>query len=102
MYNNQLFFVKEEAMSVYIVTYDLNTPGKDYSGVLGEIKKHSWARLSESSYAIDTNKTVYQIYDGIKPYLDSNDNLYIITLTKPWTGYGPRLDQHLKSPVYQY
>jgi hypothetical protein len=47
-----------------------------------------WARLSESSYAIGTEKTPQQLFDYLKPGLDSNDQLYIVTITKPYIGVG--------------
>jgi CRISPR-associated endonuclease Cas2 len=77
-------------MAMLLVTYDLNKPGKDYNDVLKTIKSYSWARLSESSYAIKTEQTPQQVFDKLKPYLDQNDNLYIINLKKPYAGYGPK------------
>lgn len=76
-------------MAVLLVTYDLNKPGKDYNDLLKTIKAYGWARLSESSYAIKTEQTPQQVFDILKPYLDQNDNLYVITLKKPYAGFGP-------------
>ena len=42
-------------MSVYIVTYDLNKESKR-PPIVEEVRKTDYARLSESSYAIDTNE----------------------------------------------
>jgi hypothetical protein len=77
-------------MAVLLVTYDLNTPGKDYHDLLKKIKSYSWARLSESSYTISTNADPQAVFDQLKRYLDRNDNIYIITLKKPYAGYGPQ------------
>jgi hypothetical protein len=41
-------------MSVLLVTYDLNKPGQNYEELKKYIDKFDWARLSESSYAIET------------------------------------------------
>ena len=73
-------------MSVLLVTYDLRKPGQDYSDVHGFIKKHAWARLSESSYAIRTSMSPQQVYDALSKYLDANDTLLVITLTRPYYG----------------
>lgn len=74
----------------YLVTYDLNKE-TTRPPIVERVKEFDiWARLSESSYAINTPLTVQQVYDYFKPLLDSNDNLYIITLKHPWTGYGPK------------
>ncbi len=77
-------------MSTLLVTYDLDRPGQDYTDVLGVIKKFPWARLSESSYAVYTDLTPEQLYSRLKPYLDSNDTLYVVTLNQPYCGQGPK------------
>lgn len=88
-------------MNTYIVTYDLNKETKR-PPIVKEIKDFgNWAKLSESSYAINTNLSVQQVYEKLKHLIDSNDNLYIITLKKPYSGFGKKevndwLEQHLK------
>jgi hypothetical protein len=77
-------------MAILLVTYDLNKPGQDYSDFLTKVKSYPWARLSESSYAIKTDSSPQAVFDQLKPYLDTNDNLYIITLKQPFTGFGPK------------
>lgn len=77
-------------MAVYLVTYDLNKAGQNYSGLHEEIKKYSWAKLSESSYAIETNKPVETVSSELRKCTDSNDTIYIISLTQPWTGFGSK------------
>ncbi|WP_324007415.1 hypothetical protein [Aeromonas dhakensis] len=77
-------------MAVLLVTYDLNKPGKDYNDLLKIIKSYAWARLSESSYAIKTDQSPQQVFDKLKPFLDQNDNLYVINLKKPYAGFGPK------------
>ncbi|HWL29399.1 MAG TPA: hypothetical protein VNQ97_10855 [Burkholderiaceae bacterium] len=77
-------------MAVYLVTYDLNkeTVRPPIVEKIGEIAD-GWARLSESSYAINYAGTPEDVYAALKPLLDSNDHLYVITLNRPYTGYGP-------------
>jgi len=65
-------------MAVLLITYDLNKMGKDYGGLLEEIKKYDWAMLSKSSYIIDTKETPSRVYEKIKSHLDSDDSLCII------------------------
>ena len=77
-------------MATLLVTYDLNKPGKDYTDLLKKIKSYAWARLSESSYAISSNSDPQTVFNGLKPFLDPNDNLYVITLKKPHAGFGPK------------
>jgi hypothetical protein len=78
-------------MNIYLVTYDLNTRGQNYQGLLDKIKESAlWARLSESSYTVGTDKTPQQLFDYLKTDLDGNDQLYIIKISKPYAGFGPK------------
>lgn len=78
-------------MKIYLVTYDLHVKGQNYTDLLAKIKESAkWARLSESSYAIGTEKTPQQLYDYLNISLDSNDQLYIVTITKPYIGHGAK------------
>lgn len=91
-------------MSVLLITYDLRKPGQDYKGFYQVIKNYAWARLSESSYAIETDKSPETIYNELRHHMDDNDNLMVITLTSPWYGYNGKdvidwLQKRL--PIYQ-
>ena len=77
-------------MAVLLVTYDLNRPGKDYPDLLKTIKEYSWSKISESSYAINTTKSPIDVFNQLKPFVDKNDNLYVINLKRPYTGFGPK------------
>lgn len=47
-------------MAALLITYDLNSPGQKHAKVLEKIKSfEGWARLSESSYAINTSSTLH-------------------------------------------
>lgn len=76
-------------MAIYIVAYDLNKEIKR-PPIVAEVKKTPWARLSESSYAIKTAETVERVHARFRKHLDENDDFYVITLSRPWDGYGPK------------
>lgn len=76
-------------MAILLVTYDLNKPGQDYSDFLEKVRTYPYAKLSESSYAIQTSKSPKEIYNELAPNLDENDRIYILTLSMPYIGYGP-------------
>jgi hypothetical protein len=78
-------------MPLLLVTFDSNKPGQDYSDLLNEIGSYSNVRLSESSYAIISDKTPDTVCEEMKKYIDTNDNLYIINLKRPYAGYGSEL-----------
>lgn len=88
-------------MACYIVTYDLNKETKR-PAILKDIKDGfgGWAKLSESSYAISTNLSADDVYSLLEKHIDSNDQIYIISLKQPWQGFGPKqvnewLNNHL-------
>jgi hypothetical protein len=76
-------------MSVYLVTYDLKKPGRDYTNLLAAIRKHSNVQLSESSYAIVSAQTAKQVSDLMRQHMDANDHVYVVTLALPYSGFGP-------------
>lgn len=78
-------------MAVYLVTYDLNKE-TTRPNIVKHIKDgySAWAKLSESSYAIKTSNTPSEVFNYLKPMIDDNDNLYVVTLKKPYSGRGPK------------
>lgn len=89
--SREIAFSKERSipMSVKLITYDLNSPGQNHQKVLNKIKSYpNWAKLSESSYAVETSASPEAIYNAFSPLLDSNDSFFVITLSKPWWGLG--------------
>lgn len=78
-------------MAVFLVTYDLNNEVSR-----PKIVKHlkdkfgTWARLSESSYAIKTDLSADDVFAHFRPMLDGDDQLYVITLKRPYSGRGPQ------------
>lgn len=87
-------------MAVLLVTYDLNREIVR-PNITKRIKdSYSWAKLSESSYAIATDATPEQVYAHLRPMIDQNDHIYVITLKRPYIGFGPKevnawLETHL-------
>ncbi|HUU39838.1 MAG TPA: hypothetical protein VMW42_02740 [Desulfatiglandales bacterium] len=76
-------------MAVLLITYDLNNPDQDYSGFHDAIKCYgSWADLSESSYAVETDVKPTAIRDKLKEHIGKKDQVYIFTLTAPCAGMG--------------
>lgn len=76
-------------MKIFIVTYDLVTPGQNYEKLVKKIKSYSsWARLGGSAYLIGTDSTVEAVRDNLNALLDSNDKLFVGTCPVPsaWSG----------------
>lgn len=76
-------------MAILLITYDLNKQGQDYAEFYALRNKYPYARLSESSYAIQTEETPRQIFDKFSAAIDQNDYLFVVTLRRPYWGFGP-------------
>lgn len=71
-------------MSVYMVTYDLNTPGQDYTSLIKAIENYIHCKALKSAYFIDSGESAVNIRDNLMKYIDSNDMLFVIEQTKYW------------------
>lgn len=78
----------ENAVSAYLITYDLNAQGQNYESVIKTIKECSvtWYSAWRSSYLIKSNMTSKQINDRISQYLDGNDTLLVIEVADNYNG----------------
>ncbi len=65
-----------------IVTYDLCNSGKNYDDLYTYLKGFSnWAKITESTWYISSDKTCVTIRDELKGILDSDDRYFIAELT---------------------
>lgn len=71
-------------MGVYIVTYDLNSPGKDYAPLLAAIRRYTNCNALKSAFFIDTTESASDIRDKLMKLIDGNDTLYVMELRKHW------------------
>ena len=76
---------------IYLITYDLRQPDRDYQGLYQQIKDSpGWWHYLESSWLISTGETSEDIFNRIKPHIDDNDNILIIKVCKPYNGWLPK------------
>jgi hypothetical protein len=73
-------------MSVLLITYDLNKPRQEYSDLHKTMNSFSPVKLSESSYAIKTDKPVDFIYSELQKFIYKDDYLLVVNIQKPFTG----------------
>ena len=86
-------------MAVYIVTYDLKKPGKDYDELIKAIKAYgSYCHCQGSVWFIDFSWTAAQIRDDLKKHIDSNDELFVGRLSSQWASWGTSCGDWLNSP----
>ena len=69
---------------LYLITYDLRQPGRDYAPVYAAIKALStgqWCRPLESVWIVKSSLDVNGIYNRIKPLVDESDRFLVTELT---------------------
>jgi hypothetical protein len=76
-------------MATLLVTYDSKSPWLDYGGLIRAIKKHSWVRLTDNVFVVQTTVPADELFATLRGYLDDSANLYVITIRKPFSGFGP-------------
>jgi CRISPR-associated endonuclease Cas2 len=89
--NNDILIHERKTMPLLLVAYDIKETEKEHSDLLKQIEKYSNVRLTESSYAVITDKTPKAVCEDLRKFIDMNDNVYVITLKHPYFGCGPGL-----------
>jgi hypothetical protein len=93
---------------VFLVSYDLKGPVKNYEGLFQHIQKiaNDWCRPCESTWVINTNYPDSKfVYDALRPYLNSGDYLIVIGVTSDYSVItaskaAARLEKLLIKPLY--
>jgi hypothetical protein len=76
-------------MAVRLITYDPNEPGRDDSALFDTVKGYGpWAKLSESTYAVQTNVSPDRIVERLERQIEPYDIVSVITLTPPYSILG--------------
>lgn len=75
-------------MNVLLITYDHSKMSSIVDPVPNFVKEYKHVQLSKSSYAIETDEKTMTIYHKIMPFLSKNAHLFIVNLTRPFTGQG--------------
>ena len=87
-------------MKSYLIGYDLNKSGQDYSSLIEQIKKlGTWWHCLDSTWVIKTNSSAQQIRDFLRKYIDSNDELLVVHLSgeAAWAGFKKECSEWLKN-----
>jgi hypothetical protein len=64
-----------------IVTYDLRAPGRDYQSLYDALKSYDFAKATESTYVLRTDRTCTEVRDHLLAHMDANDRLFVAELT---------------------
>jgi len=68
-------------MKNYIITYDLNKEGQDYTTLINIIKTYYHKHPLYSVWFIKSDKTSAEITNELLKYIDQNDRLFVSEIT---------------------
>jgi hypothetical protein len=76
-------------MVALLIGYDLDRPGQNYTALVKEIKALGpWCHPLESTWVVKTPKTVSQVRNLLKGYVDRNDEVLVMNVTSDsWASY---------------
>ncbi len=88
-------------MASYLIGYDLNKAGKDYTSLIEAIKKlgSNWWHCLDSTWIIKHDGPAITIRDALARHIDANDELLVVKLTGEgaWTGFNQECSSWLKT-----
>lgn len=69
-------------MSAYLVSYDLNNPGKNYDALYERIKAYgTYLHLLDSAWIVISTASAQQVTDHLYAALDSGDDLFVVDIS---------------------
>lgn len=72
-------------MATQLISYDLLTPGKNYSQLHAAIKALGlWWHCLESTWIVETAEGSAAIRDALSSHIDANDKLLVVGLNGNW------------------
>lgn len=87
-------------MTTYIICYDLNRPGQNYSELYEAIKAlGTWWHCLDSTWIVKSGLTSVQVRDKLSSCIDGNDRLLVATLSgdAAWIGFNDKCSSWLKN-----
>ena len=78
-------------MVVYVVSYDLRKPGRDYKGLSEALQSSpGWWHYLESTWLIVTSESAGELYNRLVPHLDKGDSILVIQAGSDRQGWLPK------------
>jgi len=76
---------------LYVVSYDLRKPGRDYIGLTEQLQ-HSprWWHYLRSTWLIATSESPSELYNRLAAHLDRGDSILIIEAGSHMQGWLPK------------
>lgn len=78
----------------YVLSYDLNAPGRNYSTLYARLDELGFQRILLSQWIVRWNNTSAEnILRVFLDHIDSNDRLMVMSLdSADWSAYRPMVD----------
>ena len=82
----------------YLITYDLNKQGQNYTNLIAAIKTFSrWAHVQDSVWYIKSPMEAASVRDFLSQHIDSNDSLFVAKMSSAaWKGLSDNVSLHIK------
>jgi hypothetical protein len=77
----------ENNVKKYLISYDLDKPGQDYSKLISELERLGGIKILYSEWIMKSQASAAQLRDHLRAFIDSNDMLLVVGLTgeAAWT-----------------
>ncbi len=74
-------------MKRYLISYDLDQPGQDYTRLISEIERLGGVKILYSEWSLKTTYSAVQVRDHLRQFIDGNDKLLVLGVTgeAAWT-----------------
>lgn len=87
------------------ISYDLNSPGQDYTKVTDAIKSlGSWAKVQKSFWYVNSSYTASQAEAIVRKAIDANDSIIVIDSTNnsaSWYGLNDEVADYIKNQWFK-
>jgi len=79
-------------MPRYLISYDLNTPGRNYKKLYDELDQLGGRRVLLSQWALRNDATAVDLCNHFWQFLDGNDRLLVSDLDRVWASQRAMID----------
>jgi hypothetical protein len=78
-------------MSVILVTYDLKTPGRNYTSFFNALKAQgNWWHYLANTWLVETAQTSHEVYTALSAHVTVKDWILVLPVTKHANGWLPK------------
>ena len=88
-------------MAIYLVTYDLKAPGRNYQPVYDYLNRFTRCKGLESVWLIQATLSAEQIRDALRAVVDTNDVVFVLQVTQEamWASWRYSYADWLNDPL---